>query len=57
MSPGWTITSIELETEGEVPGIDEKTFVELAEKAKAGCPISRALAAVGDIRLKATLRG
>jgi lipoyl-dependent peroxiredoxin len=54
--PGWTITSIELETEGEVPGIDEKTFVELAEKAKAGCPISRALAAVSDIRLKATLR-
>ena len=41
---GFSITRIDLVTEGEVPGIDEATFVEHAEDAKKGCPISRALA-------------
>ena len=43
---GWTITSIVLDTRGKVPGIDAAKFNELAETAKKGCPISRALAAV-----------
>ena len=51
---GMSITKITLRTEGVVPGIDEATFLEHAEKAKAGCPVSRALAAV-DIALEATL--
>jgi len=51
-----TISRIELETEGDVPGIDATTFSEIAEKAKAGCPVSRALAAV-PVSLKATLTG
>ena len=41
---GWAITRIELETTGEVEGVDEATFERLAEQAKATCPVSRALA-------------
>ena len=42
---GFKITKIVLRTEGEVPGIDEKTFREFAEKTKTGCPVSQALSA------------
>jgi len=41
----WTITEIHLDTQGKVPGIDQAKFAEFADKAKKGCPISRALAA------------
>jgi osmotically inducible protein OsmC len=54
---GFGITRIELDTEGEIPGIDQATFQDFADKAKAGCPISKALAAVPKIDLKATLMG
>jgi lipoyl-dependent peroxiredoxin len=50
-----TITKIDLVTEGRVPGIDEATFVEQAQAAKAGCPVSRALASVPEITLEASL--
>jgi osmotically inducible protein OsmC len=50
-----TIAKIDLVTEGRVPGMDEATFVEHAEAAKAGCPVSRALASVPEITLTATL--
>jgi osmotically inducible protein OsmC len=50
-----TITKIELVTVGRVPGIDEETFVAQAEAAKAGCPVSRALAGVAEITLEASL--
>jgi osmotically inducible protein OsmC len=50
-----TIASIALVTVGRVPGIDEATFIETAEAAKAGCPVSRALAAVPEITLEASL--
>jgi osmotically inducible protein OsmC len=53
---GPTITRIELETEGDVPGIDQATFQQHAEAAKKGCVISRALGGVQDITLKATLK-
>ena len=49
-----TITGIDVETEGKVPGLDEEAFTGYAEKAKAGCVISRALAGVDEITLKAT---
>ncbi|MFZ0664422.1 MAG: OsmC family peroxiredoxin [Acidimicrobiales bacterium] len=52
-----TITKIELVTVGHVPGIDETTFVEQAQKAKHGCPVSRALAGVPEITLHASLAG
>ncbi len=51
---GFSITRIDLVTEAEVPGIDEATFLEHAEGAKKGCPISRALASV-EITLTAKL--
>lgn len=51
---GFGVTKVELTTEAEVPGIDEKTFQEQAEIAKKNCPISKALAAV-NIELNAKL--
>ena len=51
---GPTITRIELQTEGEVPGLDADEFQRQAEAAKAGCAVSRALAGV-DISLDAKL--
>jgi osmotically inducible protein OsmC len=50
-----TITSIALKVTGVVPGIDQAAFEEAAAGAKAGCPVSRALAAVPEITLEATL--
>ncbi len=41
---GFEITSIDLDTEADIPGIDQKTFMEHAEAAKANCPVSKALA-------------
>jgi osmotically inducible protein OsmC len=51
---GWTIEKIQLDLVGKVAGIDAAKFQDLAEKAKAGCPISRALASV-PISLNAKL--
>ena len=50
---GMTLTSSALTVRARVPGIDEAQFRELAEKAKAGCPVSRVLNA--DITLDARL--
>ena len=50
-----TIQQIELETEGSVPGIDEEHFRRHAEEAKAACPVSRALAGVGEVSVTARL--
>jgi len=50
-----TITKIALVTVGRVPGLDEAAFVEHAQAAKAGCPVSRALAGVPEITLEASL--
>ncbi len=50
-----TITKIELTTVGDVPGIDEADFQAKAAAAKAGCPVSRALAGVPEITLDASL--
>lgn len=54
--PGWTITAIALDVHGSVPGVTAEQFGELAETAKKGCPISRALAAV-PISMTAKLDG
>jgi osmotically inducible protein OsmC len=50
-----TITGMQLETEGRVPGIDQQQFEGYADQAKADCVISRALAGVEEMTLKATL--
>ena len=52
---GFAITRIELTTEGEVPGISPEQFQELANAAKTGCPVSKALAGT-EIHLTATLK-
>ncbi len=49
---GPTINLIELSTEADVPNVDDATFMEHAERAKQGCPVSKALAAV-EIKLTA----
>ena len=51
---GFKITTIELETEGKVPGIDETTFLKHAEAAKKNCPVSMALTGA-EIKLHAKL--
>jgi lipoyl-dependent peroxiredoxin len=52
---GFTITRIDLVTRARVPGIDQGAFDEAAKAAKAGCPLSKALASVPEINLEATL--
>jgi osmotically inducible protein OsmC len=52
---GFAIDTIELETTGEVPGIDAATFDKLAHDAKAGCPVSKALTGV-NIQLKTNFK-
>ncbi|HNV03548.1 MAG TPA: OsmC family protein [Vicinamibacterales bacterium] len=54
LGDGPAITLIELDSEAQVPGCDEAVFLEHAEKAKAGCPVSKALSAV-PMTLKAKL--
>jgi osmotically inducible protein OsmC len=54
LGDGPAITLIELETEAQVPGCDEATFLQHSEQAKSGCPVSKALAAV-TIKLTARL--
>jgi lipoyl-dependent peroxiredoxin len=50
----FAITRIELETEAQIPGIDDAAFQKLAQDAKQNCPVSKALAGT-DIHLKAKL--
>jgi len=57
LGAGPAITLIELNTEAEVPGLDDAKFQEKAAAAKAGCPVSKALAGVGEIQLTAKLVG
>jgi osmotically inducible protein OsmC len=52
--PGTGITGSALTVTGKVPGIDVAKFRELADKAKAGCPVSKALGAI-EISLDARL--
>ena len=55
LDDGPSITKIELTTVGVVPGIEEAKFQAIAAEAKAGCPVSKALAGVPEITLEATL--
>jgi osmotically inducible protein OsmC len=53
---GFVIDRIALEMEATIPGIDEAKFQEIAQGAKAGCPVSKALVGVPEITLSAKLR-
>lgn len=50
-----TIQQIDLETEGDVAGLDEASFRRHAEEAKRSCIVSRALGGVGQINVIARL--
>jgi osmotically inducible protein OsmC len=50
----FAISLIELRTGGQVPGVDERRFAELAQRAKETCPVSRALAGT-QIELEVSL--
>ena len=52
---GLAITRIDLTLRGRVPGIDQAQFAEHAEAAKSGCAVSKALGAVDEITLDASL--
>ncbi len=52
---GFAITAVHLTLKAKVPGATPAQFVELANKAKAGCPVSKLLKA--DISLDAQLVG
>ena len=54
LGAGPTIELIELNTEAQVPGLDEVKFLEQAEAAKKNCPVSKALAGP-EIKLNAKL--
>ena len=49
--PGTGVTTSVLTVQGSVPGLTQEQFAEYAEQAKAGCPVSQALAGV-EIRLE-----
>jgi osmotically inducible protein OsmC len=51
---GFRLTGIKLTVRGEVEGLDEAQFAKVANDAKAGCPVSKALTGV-DITLDAAL--
>jgi lipoyl-dependent peroxiredoxin len=53
--PGEGITKIALTVRGSVPGMDEDAFHAAAEGAVQDCPVSKALAAVPEITLDASL--
>lgn len=52
---GPTITRIDLETQADIPGLEPAEFQRMAETAKTTCLVSRALAGVANIALKAEL--
>ena len=55
LGDGPTINKIELVCVADVPNIDAETFADYAVRAKEGCPVSKALAAVPEVVLDASL--
>jgi osmotically inducible protein OsmC len=51
----WTITTIDLQLDAKVPGIDRAKFEQAAADAEKNCPVSRVLNA--KINLQSTLQG
>jgi osmotically inducible protein OsmC len=57
LQPGTGITKGAITVRGTVPGLDAAGFQQAAEGAKAGCPVSQALAGIPDVTLDASLAG
>ena len=54
---GFEIKRITLDTRATVPGIEDDEFQRIAQAAKEGCPVSKALGGVGSIEVEAALAG
>lgn len=52
---GFRISSIQLDTVGKVPGIDDATFQKHADDAKENCPVSKLVKQGATVTLKARL--
>jgi osmotically inducible protein OsmC len=52
---GFSVSRMEVDVHGRVPGIDAETFHQLAEDGERGCPVSNALRGNVEIVLRATL--
>jgi osmotically inducible protein OsmC len=52
---GFSVSRMDLDVHGRVPGLDQAAFEELAEAGERGCPVSNALRGNVEIRLSATL--
>jgi osmotically inducible protein OsmC len=55
LDAGWTVTASAITVRGTVPGATQASFREAADKAKDGCPISRALKGNVAMSVEATL--
>lgn len=55
LTDGPTVSLIELNCEAKVPGVSAEQFAELVDVSKKGCPISKALAAVPEMKVAARL--
>ncbi|MEH6387916.1 MULTISPECIES: OsmC family protein [Pseudomonas] len=53
LEEGYAITAVRLDLQARIPGIEQAQFEEIAEKAKAGCPVSKVLNA--EITLEKSL--
>ncbi len=53
---GFKITTMQLETQGDISGIDAETFNQIAQEAEQICPVSNALRGSVTINLKASLK-
>ncbi len=55
LDTGWTVQAAHITVRGRVPGATPETFREAADKAKDGCPISKALKGNVQLSVDATL--
>ena len=55
LEAGWTVTASAITVHATVPGATPASFKEAADKAKDGCPISRALQGNVEMTVEATL--
>jgi lipoyl-dependent peroxiredoxin len=55
LDTGWTVQSAHVTVRGRVPGATPQSFREAAEKAKDGCPISKALKGNVELSVEPTL--
>ena len=52
---GFSVSKMEVDVHGRVPGVDAEAFQQLAEEGERGCPVSNALRGNVEILLTATL--